>query len=139
SLARWRNAASSAKRLFSSAKKRARAPSAPRVLARPGAAPGSTIRQILGKGAQARAHSLRALFSLHGLQQLVVKALVAQQYRTSAAHARDRRIDIARRGKQQILHHVGVITQGDATEAGLQYAHVGLTTGEDDLALVCTA
>jgi hypothetical protein len=67
----------------------------------------------------------------HALEQLVVEAFVGQENGARRLHARNRRRDVPRRGKQELLHRIDLVAEAKQPEAGLKHTDIGLAAGEN--------
>src|SRR5262245_54655025 len=70
------------------------------------------VRKIVGKGFKCFNTFFRIQRALYRLYELVIEALICQENRAFGFHARNRCVDIARRGKYQLFHHVDLIAKG---------------------------
>ncbi|WP_249148195.1 hypothetical protein [Bradyrhizobium sp. AUGA SZCCT0177] len=96
----------------------------------------SFFREIGRKFAECRDHLFGMRRTCHGLDQLEEQRLVGQDDHSLGPQPHQRRIDIARRRKQQLLDRENLKTHFEKTKAGLQDTHIGLATRNDDLRLL---
>ena len=94
------------------------------------------IRKFVGEGSESRNHFLCMPTAVHCFDQLVVEALIREENGALASHSRNRRVDIGRRGEQQVFNHVNFKSQTEKTETGLKDADIGFATGNDGLPLM---
>nr|WP_249119120.1 MULTISPECIES: hypothetical protein [unclassified Bradyrhizobium] len=94
------------------------------------------LREIGRKFAECRDHLFGMWRTCHGLDQFKEQRLVGQDDHSLGPQPHQRSIDITRRREQQFLDRENLETHFEKAEAGLQDAHIGLATRNDDLRLL---